>query len=114
MATRLEQYQARYAALVQELTTIGFIIDGSLGQISARCGKPNCRCKADPSALHGPYWQWSGRDNGKNICKRLHEDQAAIYREWIDNRRRVDELISQMKAIARKAAELQAKATSHS
>ena len=57
MATRLETYERRYRALTGELAEIGFISPGSLVVRTASCGKPNCRCRADPPQRHGPYYQ---------------------------------------------------------
>jgi len=110
MATRLEQYQKKYEILADGLKNIGFLSDGSVGQISARCGKSNCRCKADPPQLHGPYWQWSTSVGGKTVSKRLNDEQAELYREWINNRHRFDEIVHQMKIISAKAANIELKA----
>jgi len=53
------------------------------------CGKPGCRCQADPPPLHGPYWQWTRVVAGKTVTRRPTEPQARLYQEWIANRRRL-------------------------
>lgn len=57
--TELERYQRSYRALADELATelatVGFISPGSLVSRCTSCGKPGCRCQADPPQRHGPY-----------------------------------------------------------
>ncbi|MDP9317549.1 MAG: hypothetical protein M3O94_00445, partial [Actinomycetota bacterium] len=37
----------------------GYALRGSLASRFMRCGKANCRCKAEPPLLHGPYLHWT-------------------------------------------------------
>lgn len=103
---QLAAYQHRYQALTAQLADIGYISAGSLALRHNRCGKPSCHCHADPPQLHGPYWQWTAKVDGKTINRRLTPDQAKLYSEWIANDRRLRDLIQQMRHIATKAAEL--------
>ena len=109
MTSRIDGYKSKYKVLARELSKVGFAIDGSLVQLSARCGKPNCRCKEDPPQLHGPYWQWSAKVAGKTISRRLDDEEASLYREWIANRRHIEAVLTEMKAIASKAVDIQLK-----
>lgn len=68
------------------------------------CGKPGCRCQADPPHLHGPYWQWSRVVAGKTITRRLNEEQAGLYQEWIANRRRITMTLAKMDKVSQQAA----------
>jgi len=108
-AARTEQladYQRQYRKLVAQLAEIGFIASGTVIERSTRCGTPGCRCHADPPQLHGPYHQWTTKAAGKTITRRLTSQQAALYREWIDNNRRLRRLVTQMRQISAQAAEL--------
>lgn len=40
-----------------------------------RCGKPTCRCAAEPEARHGPYWYLTWRQ-GRRIRMRYVPPQA--------------------------------------
>ena len=71
---RLAGYQRRYRELAAELADLGYIAAGSITQRSTRCGTPSCRCHADPPQLHGPYWQWTAKVNGKTVTRRLVSD----------------------------------------
>lgn len=106
MASRLQRYQDTYQSLAAELAQIGFIIPGSLVARRTSCGKPGCRCQGDPPQRHGPYWQWSRAIAGKTISRRLTETEADLYRDWITNRRRLEEIITQMEEISTAAAEI--------
>lgn len=106
MASRLERYERDYRALTAQLTEIGFISPGSLVARTTSCGKPGCRCQADPPRRHGPYYQWSRAVAGKTVSRRLDEHQAELYRSWIANRRRLEGLIAQMEELSAKAGEI--------
>ncbi len=103
---RLEGYERRYRELARQLADIGFVASGSLAPRFTRCGKPHCACAADPPKLHGPYWHWSTKVNGKTVNRRLNNREAALYGEWIDNDRQARELLAQMRQLAAKAAPL--------
>lgn len=103
---RVDDYERRYRELLTELTQIGFIRSGSLAPRYNYCGKPNCRCHADPPQPHGPYYQWTAKLNGKTVNRRLTRRQAQLYQQWIDNDRRLHRLIDQLRTIATQATEL--------
>jgi uncharacterized protein DUF6788 len=105
-AAQLAAYQQRYRELAARIADLGFIAAGTITHRHTRCGKPNCRCQADPPRLHGPYHQWTGKINGKTVTRRLTPTEATLYREWIDNDRQLRTLINQMHEVATKATEL--------
>jgi hypothetical protein len=103
---QLERYDHRYRELTRRLADIGYIASGSLAQRFTRCGRASCACAAEPPTLHGPYWHWTAKVNGKTVNRRLSEREAALYSEWIENDRRARALLAQMREIAAKATEL--------
>jgi hypothetical protein len=105
-ARQLAAYERRYRELARQLAHIGYIASGSIAPRFNRCGKANCACHADPPALHGPYWHWTAKVNGKTVNRRLNEGEAQLYNEWIANDRRVRALLAHMRAVAAKATEL--------
>lgn len=106
MASRLERYEAKYRSLTSELADLGFIISGSLVVRETTCGKPGCRCMGDPPQRHGPYFQWSRTLEGKTVTRRLNEDEAKLYREWIANRCRLKRIIAQMEEMSAAAGNI--------
>jgi hypothetical protein len=88
--------------IATELSTLartGQVLPGSLQQRHTYCGKAGCACQADPPRPHGPYWQWTRKVAGKTITRRLTPDQIERYRPWIENDRRVHELLTRLEAI---------------
>lgn len=110
MPSELERHQRTYRALADELAaalaTVGFISPGSVVTRYTSCGKPGCRCQADPPQRHGPYYQWSRAVAGKTISRRLNDTEAELYRSWIANRRRLEHIIAQMEKTSAAAGEL--------
>ena len=107
----LGDLEARYRTLVGGLTDIGFVSDGTLLRRTTLCGRPGCRCRADPPQRHGPYWQWTRKVAGKTVGKRLSAEHAALYAGWIANGRRLESVVAEMRALSRQAAELLLAAT---
>jgi len=106
MASRLERYHDRYQALTAELSGLGFIIPGSLVLRETSCGKPGCKCQADPPRLHGPYYQWSCAVGGKTQTRRLSRAEAELYEQWIANRRRLKRIVAEMERVSAAAGEI--------
>ena len=106
MTSELQRYERTYRALAAELATVGFISQGSVVLRYTSCGKPGCRCQGDPPQRHGPYHQWSRAVAGKTVSRRLGEREVGLYRSWIANRRRLEQIIAQMEQISADAGEL--------
>ena len=106
MPTRLERYERSYRALAAELAGLGFISQGSVVVRYTTCGKAGCCCEGDPPRRHGPYYQWSRAVAGRTVSRRLTESEAELYRGWIANRRRLEEIVAEMEQISAAAGEL--------
>jgi hypothetical protein len=101
-------HQAEATKISAELAAIartGMVLPGSITQRHTRCGRPNCGCHADPPRLHGPYWQWTRKVAAKTICRWLSADQHHDYQAWIDNDRRLRELLARLEALGTAALE---------
>ncbi len=88
---------ARIAAAIAE---IGFVLPGTLTERPMRCGHANCRCHADPPALHGPYHQWTRKVAGKTVTQFLTDDQLADYSDWFESQRRLRQLLHQLEELS--------------
>jgi hypothetical protein len=91
--------QDRAAAIAAELASLGLALPGTLIERHVRCGKPGCRCHADPPVLHGPYWQWTRKIGGKTITRLVADDQLDDYRQWLANHRRLRTLVTQLETL---------------
>jgi hypothetical protein len=86
------------ARLSAQLSGLDYALPGTMGRRYMRCGKANCRCKADPPVLHGPYLHWTRTVAGKTLTRTLTQEQASRYQPWFDNARRLRELITELEA----------------
>jgi hypothetical protein len=101
-------HQAEAEKIAAELAAIassGMVLPGSMTQRRTRCGRRNCGCHADPPRLHGPYWQWTRKVAAKTICRWLSADQHQDYQPWMDNDRRLRELLARLEALGAAALE---------
>lgn len=105
MATRTHAHRRRLQELLAELQGLGFCLPGSITERTLPCGNPNCACKTDPQKRHGPYTYWTRTVGGRTIAQLLSPEQRDRYRPWIDNHRRLKELVKQIEALSVSAAQ---------
>jgi hypothetical protein len=70
-----------------------YIASGTLHTRTKVCGKKNCRCATDPDARHGPYYEWSRRQDGLLVHSVITKQQAALITRAIENYREVRRLL---------------------
>ncbi|MGH9089132.1 MAG: DUF6788 family protein [Acidimicrobiales bacterium] len=92
--------QAARAAIAARLAEAGFALPGSLVERTARCGKPNCSCRADPPKLHGPYHQWTRKIDGKTATINLTDDQLERYGPWFEEAQRLRRLLNELEELS--------------
>jgi hypothetical protein len=88
------------ARIAGELAQARFALPGTLTERMTRCGRPNCRCHADPPVLHGPYHQWTRKVDGKTITRLLTDDQLADYGPWFASQRRLRSLLAELETLS--------------
>jgi hypothetical protein len=101
-------HQAEAAKIAAELAVIagtGMVLPGSVTERRTRCGRANCGCHADPPRLHGPYWQWTRKVAARTVCRWLSAEQHDDYQPWIDNDRRIRELLTRLETLGAAALE---------
>jgi hypothetical protein len=69
------------------------VCSGTLLERLKTCGKPNCRCAKDPEARHGPYHEWSRREDGRLAHSSVSPEQAKQLRQAISNYRKIQDLL---------------------
>jgi hypothetical protein len=105
MAKRTKAPEQRLHELLDELAGLGFCLPGSFSTRQMRCGKTGCRCKADPPQLHGPYTYWTRTVAGRTIAQLLSAEQLERYQPWIENNRRLHQLVRELEALAVQTAQ---------
>lgn len=102
----LQRLEQRHRALLAELAVTGLALRGSIGLRLNRCGNPTCRCKADPPKLHGPYYKWTRKVAGKTVNANLTPEQAARFKEWVQNMRQIERILDEIQVLGLRAAEI--------
>jgi hypothetical protein len=107
--TAKQRAQAR--RITAAIAKLDFVLPGTVIHRYTRCGRPHCRCMADPPQPHGPYWWWTRKVNTKTITQILTDEQYAHYRPWFDNARRAKELLAELEALSLTAVEVDPRTT---
>jgi hypothetical protein len=89
---------AQIRAIAAELAKLGPVLPGTVTRRYTRCGRPGCRCMADPPQHHGPYWSWTRKVDNKTVTRYLTDAQWADYHTWFDNARRLHQLTAELEA----------------
>ena len=87
------------ATELARIARTGEVLPGSITKRHTRCGHAGCACQGDPPRRHGPYWQWTRKVANKTVGGYLSKEQANDYQRWIDNDRRLRELLTRLEAI---------------
>jgi Family of unknown function (DUF6788) len=95
-----QRQEARQIAReLAQIARSGDVLAGTITQRLTLCGRPSCACHGDPPRRHGPYWHWTRKVQGKTVSGYLSKEQARECQRWIDNDRRIRELLSRLEAI---------------
>ncbi|HSD74549.1 MAG TPA: DUF6788 family protein [Steroidobacteraceae bacterium] len=87
--------EQRIIAIKREISLLGPLRPGSLSRQYNVCGNPTCRCKADPTQRHGPYYQLSYRHQGKSSSEFVREPDVAQMEKQLRNYERLRELVDE-------------------
>ena len=85
--SRLAQLEARYAALRQQLASIGYLSQGSVYR--------------RPSGQSGTRFTWSTKVKAKTVSLALSEEQADWLEKAIAEHRRVKTILAEMNRLSR-------------
>ena len=99
----METSPAQQAALARITAGIsaaaGPALPGTLTVRAYACGKPSCRCHADPPQLHGPYAEWTRKIGGKTVTRRLTPAELADWQPLFDNARKLRALLAELQEL---------------
>jgi len=88
--------QATRDRIATELAAAGFALPGTLTVRAYACGKPSCRCHAEPPRLHGPYAEWTRKIGGKTVTRRLSPAELTEYQPLFDNAKKLRTLLAEL------------------
>lgn len=100
---KVTRQQARaQARIAQAMAEVGFALPGSLTVRAYKCGKPNCRCRADPPQLHGPYPLWTRKIDNKTVTRKLTDDELTAFEPLFDNAKKLRALMAELQELTLK------------
>ena len=102
---QLQGLRKNYETLKKEITALGYVVPGSIQKRQYSCGKPNCRCVTE-GILHGPYYQWTRKMDGKTVNINLEREAAITVKEWIQNNRKLRKLCTRLEKTSLAALKL--------
>ena len=109
--TIIKQARARIEHIRRALGAIDYLCSGTLLKRTKLCGKPGCRCATDPSARHGPYYEWGHMRGGKLVHRSVTAEQAALLEQAIANYRNARKLMQAWEVETEKLIEAEAPRT---
>lgn len=95
MARNIKTLQKRIERIRTQLLDLGDLRPGYLSEQYNVCGKAACRCKSDPSARHGPYYQLGWTRKSKSTSRFIHREDVATVREQVRNYKRLQKLVEE-------------------
>lgn len=93
MDARIRSHRRRIEEIKKQLIVLGDLRPGSLSQQYNVCGKPGCRCKANPPQKHGPYYQLGWTRKGKSTTRFVRPADLPEVRREIKNYERLQALM---------------------
>ena len=77
----------RLSRVRDAITALDYICSGTLHRRMKMCGKAQCPCARDPKARHGPYYQWSRREGGRQVHTIVPPELVPRFRDAVKNYR---------------------------
>ena len=106
--TAFEEVRENIDAIRRAISGLEYLSSGTLLKRTKLCSNPRCRCKTDPAARHGPYYEWGYLQAGKLRHRMLSPKRAALMRLAIANHRKVKKLLKDWEAQTVRLIELNA------
>jgi len=95
MPVSAESLEKRIQIIKRQIAELGDLRPGALSKQYNICGTPNCRCKADPPAKHGPYYQISFTRHGKSSSQFVREEDLIEVQQQLENYRLLRDLVDE-------------------
>jgi hypothetical protein len=92
----MQEYEERLLELKKQLCKLDLAIPGTIHIQYRKCGKSNCRCHQSQDQMHGPYYLWYRKIDGKLYTSVINESDLQIFNEMIENRVKLETLTSEM------------------
>ena len=99
---QLKALQSRHEKLAAKLANTGPILQGTITERTIVRDDPQ---KPEKEKAYGPYYQWTWKKEGKTVTVNLTASQAKVYQKAINNHRKMENILKQMRDISLKICE---------
>ncbi|HEV2246486.1 MAG TPA: DUF6788 family protein [Terriglobia bacterium] len=93
----------RFQELKADLARIEYFSKGTVLARMIKCGKPKCPCGADPKNRHGPYLEWTYKEQGKTVNVHLTAEAAPFFRAASKQYRKLKSTLARLEKLSRHA-----------
>jgi hypothetical protein len=100
----MQTKKSDYEKLRDRIAKLDLAIPGTIRETYLLCGKSGCVCADNDAARHGPYYLWNRKVDGKLTSKSIPKDKLKLFEGWINNRRRLEEIVQEILEIGSKLA----------
>lgn len=94
----VEKLQRRYERLAARLAKMGPIVQGTITERTITKEDPADKTR---TKTIGPYHQWTFKRNAKTVTVNVSAAQAKTFRRAIDNNRKLEAVIQEMRTLSR-------------
>ncbi len=99
----LAAFAHNFAGLKQELEQVSYFCKGTVLRRLMKCGQRRCACHKDPAKRHGPYFEWTYKEKGKTVNRRLRPEEAPTYEAATQQYRKLQSVLKRMEQVSRNA-----------
>ena len=92
----MQEYEEKLNELKKQLCKLKCAIPGTIHIQYRKCGKSNCRCHQSQDHMHGPYYLWYRKVDGKLYTSVINENDIELFKEMIENRVKLQMLVDEM------------------
>lgn len=99
----------RFTELRREFERLQWFCKGTVLERKMKCGQPSCACHTDPAKRHGPYWEWTYKEQGKTVNVRLSPEAGPLYKAASLEHRKLKALLRRLETLSRASLAASAK-----
>jgi hypothetical protein len=103
LPTKIAADLQRFEELKAALTQIEYFSKGTVLARMVKCGRSKCPCGVNPKKRHGPYFEWTYKENGKTVNVRLTAEAAPIFQNAAKQYRALKSNLARLEKLSRLA-----------
>ena len=110
LRTQIAADSKRFRHMKAALLRLEYFSKGTVLARMIKCGKPKCACGSDSNKRHGPYFEWTYKQNGKTVNVRLTPESAPYFQAAAKQHRQLKSILTRLEKLSRQALVRLAKA----